>query len=375
MSSIVEVPFLDLKAQYHSIKAEVDTAILQVLEGQVFILGPEVRALEEEIASYCKCKYAVGVSSGTDALLIALMVLGTGHGDEVVTSPYTFFATVGAIHRLGAKPVFVDIDPDTYNLNPKLLKKAVTDKTRAIIPVHLFGQCADMDPILEIAGESDIHVIEDAAQAIGAEYKNHRAGSMGIMGCLSFFPSKNLGGIGDGGMVTTNDAALADKLSSLRSHGSKPKYYHKIVGGNFRLDAINAAVLRVKLKYLDDWTNRRRKNAERYNHMLKEAGLVGSEISIPIERSSRHIYNQYVIRAQKRDALLEALRKAKIGAEVYYPVPMHIQECFADLGYAEGEFPVSEAAAKQTLAIPVYPELTEDQQNYVVDTISQFYRS
>ncbi|MFH1742861.1 MAG: DegT/DnrJ/EryC1/StrS family aminotransferase [bacterium] len=372
-ATAVNVPLLDLKAQYKPIQDEIQQAIHSVLETQRFILGPEVQSLEEEIAAYSNCRFAVGVSSGTDALLVALMALDIGPGDEVITTPYTFFATTGVIHRVGAIPVFVDIEPDTYNINPDAVSKAITAKTKAILPVHLYGQCADMDPILAAAREKNIPVVEDAAQAIGSEYKGRRAGSMGTLGCFSFFPSKNLGGFGDGGMVVTNDETLYEKVKSLRAHGSKPKYYHKIVGGNFRLDALQAAIVRVKLKYLDQWTERRQQNAQRYNDLFAKAGLAGNTVILPTISQDRHIFNQYVIRIENRDALKTHLTERHVGTEVYYPVPMHLQECFAHLGYQQGDFPISEESALSTLAIPVYPELSERQCEYVVEQIAAFY--
>lgn len=375
----MKVPLLDLKAQHGPLREEILATMARVLDSSEFILGSEVAGLESEVAEYSGCKHAVGVSSGTDALLVALMALDIGPGDEVVTTPFSFFATAGAVVRLGAKPVFVDIDPVTYNLDARLLKKAITPKTKAIIPVHLYGQCADMGPILEAA--AGIPVIEDAAQSIGAEYRDgRRAGSMGLMGCLSFFPSKNLGALGDGGMVVTNDAALAEKLKILRAHGSKPKYYHKLVGGNFRLDALQAAVLRVKLKHLDSWTAKRQANAGRYERLIGASALLkdaGVRAPVPVYRDSGkkhyHIYNQFVLRAPRRDDLRASLQAAGVGVEVYYPVPFHLQECFKSLGYAPGDFPESERAARETLALPIYPELAEAQQAYVIESLSSFY--
>lgn len=364
------VPLLDLKTQFHSIEAEVRAAMDRVLESQHFILGPEVTALEKEIAAYSQCSYGIGVSSGTDALLVALMALEIGPGDEVITTPYTFFATAGSIARLGAKSVFVDIDPLTYNINPANIEAAITSATKAIMPVHLFGQMADMDPIMEIARRHNLYVIEDAAQAIGAEYKGRRAGSIGDLGCFSFFPSKNLGAFGDGGMVTTNNPELADRVTLLRGHGARPKYYHKLVGANFRLDALQAAVLRVKLKYLDEWTAARQRNAERYRQLFTSAN---NAIGLPYDADfGSHIYNQFVIRSNHRDELMAHLKAHQIGCEVYYPVPLHLQECFADLGYQQGDLPESEAAALETVAIPIYPELGETKQQTVVDVITQF---
>jgi dTDP-4-amino-4,6-dideoxygalactose transaminase len=367
------VPLLDLKAQYATIREETRAAIDRVAESQIFILGPECKALEEEVAAYSQCRFGIGMSSGTDALLVALMALNVQPGDEIITTPYTFFATAGCIARLGAKAVFVDIDPTTYNLDPAGIAAAVTKRTKAIMPVHLYGQMADMDPIMTVAEAHGLPVIEDAAQAIGSEYKGRRAGAIGQMGCFSFFPSKNLGGFGDGGMVVTNDPALAESLTLLRGHGAKPKYYHKVVGGNFRLDALQAAVLRVKLPYLDEWTAGRQRNAATYRRLFAEAGL-DSVIGLPVEMPNvRHIYNQFVLRCPQRDELMAHLKRQAIGHEVYYPVPMHLQECFADLGYQQGDFPHSEAAANETVAIPIYPELTEAMQRRVVEQIAAFY--
>lgn len=369
MSTQIGVPLLDLKAQYEALRDEFHAAIERVVASQQFILGPEVEALEEEVAAYSHCRYGIGVSSGTDALLVSLMAIGIRPGDEVITTPYTFFATAGSIARLGAKPVFVDIDPRTYNLDPAGIEAVITPHTKAIIPVHLFGQMADMDPIMAIAERHSLYVIEDSAQAIGAEYKGRRAGSIGHLGCFSFFPSKNLGGFGDGGMVTTNDPSLADKVRLLRGHGARPKYYHKVVGGNFRLDALQAAVLRVKLKYLNEWTAARQHNAERYRQLFTAAGV---PVGLPYDAGyGRHIYNQFVIRSKRRDALMAHLKANAIGCEIYYPVPLHLQECFADLGYQAGDFPASEEAAQETIAIPVYPELTEAQQRRVVEVVAE----
>jgi len=380
----MNVPLLDLRAQYLSIKSDIDAAVGEVLSSQVCILGPRVQECEREIARYSNCSHGIGVSSGTDALLACLMAENIGPGDEVITSPYTFFATVGSIARLGAKAVFVDIDSVTYNLNPAQVEARVTEKTRAIMPVHLYGQMADMDPIMEIAKRRKLVVIEDAAQAIGSEYKGKRAGSIGTYGCFSFFPSKNLGAAGDAGMVVTNDAQKAEKLMLLRAHGSKPKYYHKIVGGNFRLDAIQAAIVSVKLRYLDEWTAARQRNAERYTRLLAQTGLRIAdtsvrdsqvELRVPQATQDRHIFNQYVVRTTQRDGLKAALERKGVGTEVYYPVPMHLQECFSYLGYRKGEFPEAEAAANETLALPIYPELSEDQASYVVGAIAEFFRA
>ena len=367
----MNVPMLDLKAQHQAIKSEVEAAIIEVLESQAFILGPKVKECEAAIARYCSCSHAVGVSSGTDALLIALMAEGIGAGDEVITTPYTFFATAGSISRTGATPVFVDIDPITYNINPGLIEEKITPKTKAIIPVHLYGQTAEMDPIMAVARKHGLVVIEDAAQAIGSEYNGRRAGSIGDYGCFSFFPSKNLGCAGDGGMVTTNDPARAEKLIVMRAHGSKPKYYHRVIGGNFRFDSIQAAVVNVKLPRLDSWTAGRQANARRYEKLFAQAGLAAT-VSLPVIVHSRHIFNQYVIRAPRRDELMEHLQKNNIGCAIYYPVPLHLQECFAHLGYHEGDLPESEKAARETVAIPVYPELTDEQAGYVVRCIADF---
>ena len=366
------IPLLDLKAQYASIREECRAAFDRVADAQAFIGGPEVDGLEKEIAAYSQCQFGVGVTSGTDALLVSLMALGVQPGDEIITTPYTFFATGGCIHRLGAVPVFVDITPRSYNIEPSLIEAAITPKTKAIMPVHLYGQMADMDPIMALARRHNLYVIEDAAQAIGAEYRGRRAGSIGHFGCFSFFPSKNLGGFGDGGMITANDPELAHKARLLRNHGAEPKYYHKLVGGNFRLDALQAAILRIKLRYLDGWTAGRQRNADRYRRLFAEAALV--DVVLPAEEPERrHIYNQFVIRSSQRDAALAALKARKIGAEIYYPVPLHLQECFAGLGYEAGSLPESERAARETLALPIYPELTEEMQAAVVSAIAEAY--
>jgi dTDP-4-amino-4,6-dideoxygalactose transaminase len=375
------VPLLDLKAHHEPLHKEVMAAIEQTFRSQAFILGPEVGKLEERVASYCQTQFGIGVSSGTDALLIALMAIGVGPGDEVITTPYSFFATAGAVARLGAKPVLVDIDPKTYNIDPSKIANVITKKSKAMIPVHLYGQCAAMGPILDLAQRHNLKVIEDAAQAIGSEYLDgRRAGSMGTVGCLSFFPSKNLGALGDGGMVVTNDQEVAERIKVLRVHGGKPKYYHKMIGGNFRLDTIQAAVLNVKLNYLDDWTRRRQENAQRYETLFQQSGLVQKgrvRLPEPVYRESGakhyHIYNQFVLRVEKRDDLMGFLKQKGVGAEIYYPVPFHQQECFRYLGHKEGDFPESERAAKETVAIPIYPELTAGQQTEVVEAIVAFY--
>ena len=375
----MKVPLLDLKTHHDAIEAELMDAVRRVLHSQVFILGPEVEALERRIAGYCGTQFAVGVSSGTDALLVGLMALGIGPGDEVITTPYSFFATAGTIARLGAVPVFVDIDAKTFNIDASRVERAVTSRTRAVLPVHLYGQCADMAALLDVAERRHVAVLEDAAQAIGAECGDGcRAGSLGAIGAFSFFPTKNLGALGDAGMVVTNDAALAERLRMLRAHGAKPKYYHRLIGGNFRLDALQAALVNVKLNYLDGWTKRRQENARRYETLLAQAGLTASGVVEPPamaypECGGGHIYNQFVIRARRRDELKAFLADRGVGTEVYYPVPFHLQECFAYLGHKVGDFPESERAARDTLALPIYPELTPQQQEYVVDQIHRFY--
>lgn len=378
------VPILDLKAQHAAIRDEVMVAIAEVFESQHFILGPRVKNLEVAVAEYSATSHAVGVSSGTDAILIALMAEDIGLGDEVITTPFSFFATAGCISRLGARPVFVDIDPVSFNIAPEKIAAAVTERTRAIIPVHLYGQAADMDPIMAVAKKHKLVVIEDGAQAIGAEYKGRRAGSIGHYGCFSFFPSKNLGAAGDGGMVVTNDEERADRLRILRAHGGAPKYYHSVIGGNFRLDALQAAVLLVKLKYLDGWTEGRQKNADIYRELFakhdliqNDKGMKGAHGVVPpqVVPDRRHIYNQFVIRTSRRDELQAFLQRQSIGTAIYYPVPFHMQQCFAYLGYEEGAFPESERAASEVLALPVYPELTRDMIEQVVAAIAEFIRS
>jgi len=364
----MQVPLLDLVAQYKRIQKDVLKQINEVLDSQRCIGGPKVEELECEIAGACGCKYAVGVSSGTDALINSLMSLGIGEGDEVITTPFTFFATAGSIARVGAVPVFVDIDPVTYNINPALIEAAVTEHTKVIMPVHLYGQMADMDPIMQIAGQASLAVIEDAAQAISATYKGKKAGQMGTCGCFSFFPSKNLGGIGDGGMIVTNDEALYQTLFKMRNHGMDPKYYHKLIGGNFRLDPIQAAALLVKLPHLDTWSEARRKNAAYYDKKFKGTGVQTPVIS----EDCVSIYNQYVIRVPRRDEVVKHLQANQIGCEIYYPVPMHLQECFAYLGQGIGTCPEAEKAAKEVMALPVYPELTNEMQDHVVRTILDF---
>lgn len=371
------VPLLDLRAQYAPLREELLEAVERVFESQAFILGAEVEKLEAEFASYSQTKHAIGCASGSDALLLALMATDVKAGDEVVTTPYSFFATASSIARLDAAPRFVDIEPDTYNISVEKIEDAITERTRAVMPVHLFGQCAAMDAINEIASKRSLHVIEDAAQAVGSEERGgRRAGSMGAIGCFSFYPTKNLGGAGDGGIMTTNDDALAQRLKTLRVHGGATKYHHTEIGVNSRLDALQAAVLRVKLPHLDDWSNARAAHAEAYRRLFADAGLC-EEMELPREREGvRHIYNQFVVRVRgegRRDALIEHLKNARIGSEVYYPVPLHLQECFRHLGHREGDFPEAERAARETLALPVYPELTAQQQERVVSSIRSFF--
>lgn len=368
----MSVPLLDLSAQYQPLRTELLAAITRVCDSQRFILGPETDALERELAALVGVPSAIGVSSGTDALLVAMMAFDIGPGDEVITSTYSFFATAGCVVRLGARPVLVDIDPETFNLDPKAVEAAITPRTKAIIPVHLYGQCADMDEIMAIASKAGVPVIEDACQSIGATYKGRQAGSIGAAGCFSFFPSKNLGAFGDGGLVTATDEALGRRIRLLRGHGAERRYYHQQVGGNFRLDELQAAVLRVKLPHLDAWTNGRQRNAARYRALFAARGLDAIDgVVLPSERSDRsHIYNQFVVRVPRRDDVKAHLQAAGIGCEVYYPVPFHRQECFRSLGYAQGAFPEAEAAANTSLALPIYGELTEAQQAEVVDAIA-----
>ena len=389
----MKVPLLDLKPQYQSLKNELDAAILHVAETQYFILGPEVESMEKEFCEYLNCKFAIGVSSGTDALLLALMAIDLQPNDEVIVPTYSFFATAGVVSRLNGKPVLTDIDPVTFNIDPDDFKNKITAKTKAVIPVHLYGQSADMDPILEIAKQNNIMVIEDAAQAIGTQYKDgNYSGTIGHVGCYSFFPSKNLGCFGDGGLVVTNDDRLAHMIKIKRVHGGEPKYYHKVIGGNFRLDALQAAVLRIKLPHLDNWSEGRRKNAELYNKLFIDAGLAETtgkikfddknKVLLPkavykyaVEVKNYHIYNQYIIRVEKRDELRRFLAENEIGTEIYYPVPFHLQECFSNLGYTRGDFPFAETAGNKSLALPIYPELTHEQQQFVVEKISDFIKN
>ncbi|HVY64805.1 MAG TPA: DegT/DnrJ/EryC1/StrS family aminotransferase [Gammaproteobacteria bacterium] len=388
----MQVPLLDLKEQYAPLRAEIEAAIRQVCDEQRFVLGPNVTEFEKEVAAYSGVKHALGVSSGTDALLLALMALGVGPGDEVVTSPFTFFATAGVVARLGARPFFCDIDPRTYNLDPvavrvafsercaadgdRLINRATGGAVKALMPVHLYGQMAPMDDLMPIAKRYRLAVIEDAAQAIGAALPDgRRAGSVGDVGCLSFFPTKNLGAFGDAGMCVANDGALAERMRILRVHGGEPKYYHSLIGGNFRLDEIQAAVLRIKLRHLDDWTRARQRNADHYDRLIREAGLA-DVVGIPARMPGyRHIFNQYVIRVGRRDALRAHLAANGVGTEIYYPVPLHAQRCFAYLEHAPEEFPNSLEAAQAVLALPVYPELTHEQREYVIGQIASFYRA
>ncbi|HVD91256.1 MAG TPA: DegT/DnrJ/EryC1/StrS family aminotransferase [Vicinamibacterales bacterium] len=367
----MSVPLLDLQGQFRPLRDELLAAIARVCDSQRFIGGPEVEGFEREAAAHLGVAHAIGLSSGTDAILVALMALGVGPGDEVITPTFSFFATAGCVSRLGATPKLVDIDPRTCNIDPAAVEAVITSRTRAIIPVHLYGQCADMDPILEISARRGIEVVEDAAQAIGATYKGRSAGSMGRAGCLSFFPSKNLGAFGDGGMVITNDEGIARAARLLRNHGAEPKYFHKRIGGNFRLDALQAAVLRVKLPHLERWSAMRRANADRYDRLFAESAAA-DRITLPARAPDRvHIFNQYVIRVPDRDAVRAALDAAGIGCEIYYPVPFHLQECFAPLGYRRGDFPAAEAAAAETLALPIYGELTDAEQREVVGAVTR----
>ena len=371
----VKIPFLDLQAQNGPLREDTLAAIARVCDSQRFIMGPEIDALEDELAALLGIDHAIAVSSGTDAVLLALMALGITAGDEVVTTTYSFFATAGAIVRLGARPVLVDIDPVTFNIDPEHIAASITPRTRAILPVHLFGLSADLDPIMQHADRLGIPVVEDAAQAIGATYKSRPVGAIGTLGCFSFFPSKNLGAFGDAGLLTTSDARLAKRARLLRTHGMEPKYYHHLVGGNFRMDALQAAVLRVKAPRLAGWTRARRENASRYRTLFREAGLDGP-VTLPVEPPDRlHIYNQFVIRTADRDGLKRHLDELGIGNEIYYPVPFHRQSCFADLGYAHGSFPHAERAAAESLAIPIYAELSIAQQETVVAAIGGFFES
>lgn len=371
----MKVPLLDLSEQNRILRPEIEAALARVLDTNAFILGSEVKALEDELAAYCGTKYAIGCASGSDALLLALMAVGVEPGDEVITTPYSFFATVSAITRLGARPVFVDIDQATFNLDVTQVEAVITPRTKAIEPVHLYGQCAEMAELNSIAAKHGVPVVEDAAQAIGAEENGRRAGAMSAIGCFSFYPSKNVGGMGDGGFMTTDDDDLARKLFALRVHGSEERYYHKWVGLNSRLDGFQGAVLRVKLPHLDTWSERRKQNADRYRSLFTDAGLA-EHVTLPIERENcRHIYNQFVIRIRgRRDELRSFLTGNGVGTDIYYPVPLHLQECFAYIGYGKGDLPESERAAHESLALPIYPELRPEQQEYVVGRIAEFFK-
>lgn len=378
--TVREVPLLDLKRLDPELEDELQDAFTRVLKSGYFILGPEVEALEEECASYCEAEHAIGVSSGTDALLVALMALGIGAGDEVICPSFTFFATAGCISRTGARPVFVDALESSFNCDPEDIERKITSRTRAIIPVHLYGRCADMAEILDIAERHDIAVIEDAAQAIGAEYEDRRAGSMGRIGCFSFFPTKNLGACGDGGLVTCQDAELADKIRVLRVHGGAPKYYHGVIGGNFRLDALQAALIRPRLRRLDDSSLRRARHAAAYNRLFEEAGFTGGTsppLRLPETPPGRHIYNQYTLRCSNpnsRAALREFLAANKIASEIYYPIPLHLQKCFSSLNGRKGDFPISEKLAGEVLSIPIFAELEEEEISHVADRIAAFFK-
>ena len=388
----MKVPLLDLKPQYQSLKKEIDETLIRIAESQYFILGPEVTKLEDEFCEFLNVKHAIGVSSGTDALLLALMAIDIGPGDEVIVPTYSFFATAGVVSRLNAKPVFVDSDPVSFNIKPEAIEELITDKTKAILPVHLYGQCADMEPIMEIAKKYNLKVIEDGAQAISSAYSDGRcAGTIGDIGCYSFFPSKNLGCFGDGGLVVTNDDALAETLRIKRVHGGKPKYYHKVIGGNFRLDALQAAIISVKLPHLNQWSEQRRKNAALYtdlfikNELAEKEGVSEIDEKNPVllpkaiykadspEMKNFHIYNQYIIRVENRDELRKHLADNEIASEIYYPIPFHLQECFEDMGHKKGDFPNSEFAASSSIALPIYPELSQKQIEYVVAKIKDFY--
>jgi dTDP-4-amino-4,6-dideoxygalactose transaminase len=376
-----KIPFFDLAVQFNSIENEIKSALDEVFQSQQFIMGPKVQALEESMAQYCHTRYAVGVASGSDALLLSLMALGIGTGDEVLLPPFTFFATAGSVSRLGATPIFVDIDRETYNIDPSKIEEKITARTKAIIPVHLFGQCADMNPLFKIAREKKLFIIEDAAQALGAEYKRkvgsegRRAGQMGDLGCFSFYPTKNLGAFGDAGMVVTDNAGLAKKVRLLRVHGSQPKYFHKSIGINSRLDTIQAAILLVKFKYLEKWTAERQRKAERYQGLFQDLLSSVKGLKLPIvQYQNRHIFHQYVIRVPERDRLKQFLAEEGIGTDIYYPIPLHLQECYSFLKYRRGDLPNSEKASEEVLALPIYPELTEDQQREVVNRIKAFYK-
>ncbi len=376
-SAVTSVPLFDIQRQMEPLRTEIDTAISGVFDSGQFVLGPEVKTLESKVADFCQSSFAVGCASGSDALLLALMAADIGVGDEVIVPSYTFFSTASAVTRVGAKVVFADIDPRTFNIDPTDVAKRITKQTKAIIPVHLFGQCADMNRLCDIAHGNDLLIVEDAAQAIGAEYQGRRAGSLGDMGCFSFYPTKNLGGPGDGGMLTSSDERWADRLSLLRVHGMRPRYYHQAIGVNSRLDSLQAAVLNVKLPHLEKWTEMRISNAIKYEQLLNAAGLA-DHLELPVENVvGRHVWNQYVIRvrAGHRDALRNHLNEAKVGTEIYYPVPLHRQACFSDLEYPNGSLPETEKAAIETLALPIFPELADEEQRYVVQKIASYFES
>jgi hypothetical protein len=367
----MQISFLDLKAQYETIKNEIDSAVSEVIRSGCFIMGPNVKQFEEEMASYLGVKHAIAVANGTDALVLTLKALGIGPGDEVITTPYTFFASAECISRVGARPVFTDIDPDTFNIDPKEIVKNITKNTRALIPVHIFGRPAPMDEIMALARKYNLYVIEDACQAIGSEYKGRKSGSIGHAGCFSFFPTKNLGGYGDGGMIVTNDDELAEKISLLRVHGSFKKYMHSMVGYNSRLDELQAAVLRVKLKYIDAWNDARRKKARLYSELLKD-----TPVAVPgEEKNGRHVYHLFTLRAPKRDELSAYLKEKGIPTGIYYPLPLHLQEVYKNLGYKEGDLPAAETLCKENISLPLYPELPEEHMEYIALQIHKFYES
>jgi dTDP-4-amino-4,6-dideoxygalactose transaminase len=368
------VPPLNLTANFRSLRDELLGELITLAESGQYVLGPKVAAFEKALAEYCGVPHAIGLSSGTDALLVALTALGIGPGDEVIVPAFTFFATAGTVARLGARPVFCDIDPETFNLDVSRVEPLITPRTRALIPVHLYGQMADMEALEELARQRSLHIVEDAAQAIGArDGRGRMAGSIGVFGALSFYPTKNLGAMGDAGALVTRDDRLAEICRKLRVHGSGHTYYHDYIGGNFRIDALQAAILTVKLRHLESWTQRRRELAARYSRLLSQAGLVPEHVSLPVEKPGRHVYHQYVIRARRRDELAEFLRKRQIGCAIYYPLPLHLQRCFSHLGYEAGDFPHAEQVARQVLALPIYPELSESQQDAVVSAICDFY--
>ncbi len=369
----MHVPFLDLRGQYREIRLEVMTALEEVCNEQAFVLGPRVGDLERALARYLATPHAVGVASGSDALVLSLMALGVGPGDEVITTPFTFFATAGAVSRVGARPVFVDIDPDTFMIDASLIEAAITPRTKAIIPVHLFGQCARMEEIADIAGRHNLHIVEDACQAIGAMRQEIHAGRFGHAGCFSFFPSKNLGAFGDGGLVTTGDVAVWDTLCALRVHGGLSDYEHERVGINSRLDALQAAVLLVKLSHLDKWTEKRRRNATRYERLFEEVELAETVVLPKTDEGNYHVFNQFTVRVERRDELGRFLKARGVGTKVYYPVPLHLQKCYRQLGYQSGSLPVAEQASRDVLSLPIYPELTDEQLDYVVESITAFY--